>query len=47
VVETSNPQQVRVTCGNEIVGNGGKIRQETQYVVSATGDVQIFDHLHA
>ncbi len=41
VVQTTTPQQVRVTCVNDILGKGGKIRQETQYVVSATGDVQV------
>ncbi|GAB2579162.1 beta-galactosidase, LacZ type [Spirosoma areae] len=35
------PQMVRVSCTNELVGNGGSILQQTDYVVYGTGDVLI------
>ncbi|WP_338874612.1 glycoside hydrolase family 2 TIM barrel-domain containing protein [Spirosoma sp. SC4-14] len=37
----SRPQLVRVSCTNELVGNGGSILQQTDYVVYGTGDVQV------
>jgi beta-galactosidase len=39
-VET-RPQMVRVSCTNELVGNGGSMLQQTDYVVYGTGDVQV------
>ena len=35
------PQMVRVSCTNEIVGDGGSFLQQTDYIVYGTGDVQI------
>jgi beta-galactosidase len=40
-VETLRPQMVRVTCQNDIVGNGGTIHQQTDYLIFGTGDVQV------
>ncbi|GAB3541100.1 beta-galactosidase, LacZ type [Spirosoma fluminis] len=36
-----SPHLVRITCLNELVGDGGRIQQQTDYIVYGTGDVQV------
>ncbi|MFD2571707.1 glycoside hydrolase family 2 TIM barrel-domain containing protein [Spirosoma soli] len=36
-----HPQRVRVSCTNEIVGNGGSLLQQTSYTVYGTGDILV------
>ncbi len=40
-LDGSRPQMVRVSCVNEITANGGSIRQQTDYIIYGTGDVQV------
>lgn len=35
------PQLIRVSCTSELTGVGGSIRQQTDYIVYGTGDVQV------
>lgn len=37
----TRPQMVRVSFTNELRGNGGSIRQQTDYLVYGTGDVEV------